>query len=151
MICRYAVLGIPPARAAQLHSEAAQEAATTEGCMNCIKRRKMLRQALDEFQEVQEELREVQEELRQALDEFQDVQQEGMKLQQHLQEVKSQIQAFSNASTVIRKTGIKKSKCHKKFKLGKFVSREFNLNSARQHLDLLLFPAKPIRLGDSSP
>ena len=41
--CWYTFLGIPPARAAQLHSEA-QEAATTEGCRNCSKRRKELQE-----------------------------------------------------------------------------------------------------------
>ena len=117
--------GHPNPNPAQLHSEA-QEAATTEGCRNCSKRRK--------------ELQEVQEELRQVQDDLQEVQHEGRKLQQDLQEVqevhqmlKSQIQAFSNASTMSRKNGIKKSRCHKKFKLGKFVSREFKWDSARQH------------------
>ena len=70
--CWYTFLGIPPARAAQLHSEA-QEAATTEGCRNCSKPWKSWK--------------EVQEELEQAQDDLQEVQYESRKLQQDLQEV----------------------------------------------------------------
>ena len=52
--CWYTFLGIPPARAAQLHSEA-QEAATTEGCRNCSKIRNNLQEVQEELEQAQDD------------------------------------------------------------------------------------------------
>ena len=117
--CWYTFLGIPPARAAQLHSEA-QEA-------------QELHQELQELQEVHQMLQsEVQ---------VQESATADMRGESHGGYV---VQAFSKAfgsglttgmaSRRSRKNGIKKSRRpDKKFKLGKFVSREFKWDSARQH------------------
>ena len=115
--CWYTFLGIPPARAAQLHSEA--------------------QEAYELHQEVQKSraaqlLSEVQEQESATAD----TRGEG-----HGRYV---VQAFSNcpfpllrtgmASRRRRRNGIKKSKHpDKTFKLGKFVSREFKWDSVRQH------------------
>ena len=115
--CWCEFLGIPPARAAQLHSEA--------------------QEAYELHQEVQKSraaqlLSEVQEQESATAD----TRGEG-----HGRYV---VQAFSNcpfpllrtgmASRRRRRNGIKKSKHpDKTFKLGKFVSREFKWDSVRQH------------------
>ena len=117
--CWYTFLGIPPARAAQLHSEA-QEA-------------QELHQELQELQEVHQKL---QSEVQEQESATADTRGEG-----HGRYV---VQAFSNcpfpllrtgmASRRRRRNGIKKSKHpDKTFKLGKFVSREFKWDSVRQH------------------
>ena len=117
--CWYTFLGIPPARAAKLHSEA-QEA-------------QELHQELQELQEVHQKL---QSEVQEQESATADTRGEG-----HGRYV---VQAFSNcpfpllrtgmASRRRRRNGIKKSKHpDKTFKLGKFVSREFKWDSVRQH------------------
>ena len=115
--CWYTFLGIPSARAAQLHSHEAQE----------------LHQELQELQEVHQKL---QSEVQEQESATADTRGEG-----HGRYV---VQAFSNcpfpllrtgmASRRRRRNGIKKSKHpDKTFKLGKFVSREFKWDSVRQH------------------